>query len=58
MILCDTLSGFSITVSVYRDGDNIVAVYRNTAGEVVDRIFNPPSTEQINRRLAELDGTE
>lgn len=57
MILCDTLSGFSITVSVYRDGDNIVAVYRNASGEVVDRIFSP-SWGQIERRLAELDGTE
>lgn len=57
MILCDTLSGFSITVSVYCDGDTIVAVYRNTSGEAVDRSFNP-TPEQINRRLAELDGTE
>ncbi len=57
MILCYTLSGFSITVSVYRDGDTVVAVYRNTSGEAVDRIFNPEQG-QINRRLAELDGTE
>lgn len=57
MILCDTLSGFSITVSVYRDGDTVVAVYRNASGEAVDRIFNP-SWGQIERRLAELDGTE
>lgn len=57
MILCDTLSGFSITVSVYCDGDTVVAVYRNASGEAVDRIFNP-SWGQIERRLAELDGTE
>lgn len=57
MILCHTLSGFSITVSVYYDGETLVAVYRNASGEVVDRIFNP-TPEQINRRLAELDGTE
>lgn len=57
MILCHTLSGFSITVSVYRDGDTVVAVYRNASGEVVDRIFSP-SWGQIERRLAELDGTE
>ena len=57
MILCDTLSGFSITVSVYCDGDTIIAVYRNASGEVVDRIFSP-SWGQIERRLAELDGTE
>lgn len=57
MILCATLSGFSITVSVYCDGDTFVAVYRNASGEAVDRIFNP-TPEQINRRLAELDGTE
>lgn len=57
MILCDTLSGFSITVSVYCDGDTVVAVYRNASGEAVDRIFNP-TPEQINHRLAELDGTE
>ena len=57
MILCDTLSGFSITVSVYCDGDTIIAVYRNDSGEAVDRSFNP-TPEQINRRLAELDGTE
>lgn len=57
MILCATLSGFSITVSVYRDGDTVVAVYRNASGEVVDRIFSP-SWGQIERRLAELDGTE
>ena len=57
MILCDTLSGFSITVSVYCDGDTVVAVYRNAYGEAVDRSFNP-TPEQINRRLAELDGTE
>lgn len=57
MILCHTLSGFSITVSVYRDGDTVVAVYRNVSGEVVDRIFSP-SWGQIERRLAELDGTE
>lgn len=57
MILCDTLSGFSITVAVYRDGDTVVAVYRNASGEVVDRIFSP-SWGQIERRLAELDGTE
>lgn len=57
MILCTTLSGFSITVSVYCDGDTVVAVYRNASGEAVDRIFNP-TPEQINRRLAELDGTE
>lgn len=57
MILCHTLSGFSITISVYRDGDTVVAVYRNASGEVVDRIFSP-SWGQIERRLAELDGTE
>lgn len=57
MILCDTLSGFSIMVSVYCDGDTVVAVYRNASGEVVDRIFSP-SWGQIERRLAELDGTE
>ena len=57
MLLCDTLSGFSITVSVYCDGDTIIAVYRNASGEAVDRSFNP-TPEQINRRLAELDGTE
>ena len=57
MILCATLSGFSITVLVYCDGDTLVAVYRNASGEFVDRIFNP-TPEQINRRLAELDGTE
>lgn len=57
MILCATLSGFSITVSVYRDGDTVVAVYRNASGEAVDRSFNT-TPEQINRRLAELDGTE
>lgn len=57
MILCNTLSGFSITVSVYCDGDTVVAVYRNASGEAVDRSFNP-TPEQINRRLAELDGTE
>ena len=57
MILCHTLSGFSITVSVYCDGETLVAVYRNASGEVVDRIFSP-TPEQINRRLAELDGTE
>ena len=57
MILCNTLSGFSITVSVYCDGDTIVAVYRNVSGEAVDRLFNP-TPEQIERRLAELDGTE
>lgn len=50
----DSLSGFSITVSVYRDGDTVVAVYRNAS---VDRSFNP-TPEQINRRLAELDGAE
>ena len=58
MMLCNTLSGFFITVSVYYDGETLVAVYRNASGEVVDRLFNPTSTEQINRRLAELDGTE
>lgn len=57
MILCDTLSGFSITVSIYRDGDTVVAVYRNASGEAVDRIFSP-SWGQIERHLAELDGTE
>ena len=57
MILCATLLGFSITVSVYCEGDTVVAVYRNASGEAVDRIFNP-TPEQINRRLAELDGTE
>lgn len=58
MLLLRKLQGFSITVSVYRDGDTIVAVYRNASGEAVDRIFNPTTTEQISRRLAELDGTE
>ena len=56
-MVCCTLSGFSITVSVYYDGETIVAVYRNPYGEVVDRIFSP-SWGQIERRLAELDGTE
>lgn len=51
-----TLSGFSITVSVYYDGETIVAVYRNASGEVVDRVFNA-TTLEINRRLEELDGT-
>lgn len=55
MILCDTLSGFSITVSVYRDGETIMAVYRNPYGEVVDLVFNA-TLEQINHRLEELDG--
>lgn len=50
-----TLSGFSITVSVYYDGFSIMAVYRNPYGEVVDRVFNA-TLEQINRRLEELDG--
>lgn len=57
MLLLRKLQGFSITVSVYCDGDTVVAVYRNASGEVVDRSFNP-TPEQINRRLAELDGTE
>lgn len=57
MLLLRKLHGFSITVSVYRDGDTVVAVYRNASGEAVDRSFNP-TPEQINRRLAELDGTE
>ena len=57
MILYSNLSGFSITVSVYCDGDTVVAVYRNASGEAVDRSFNP-TPEQINRRLEELDGTE
>lgn len=57
MLLLQRLQGFSITVSVYRDGDTVVAVYRNASGEAVDRSFNP-TPEQINRRLAELDGTE
>ena len=52
-----TLSGFSITVSVYYDGETIMAVYRNPYGEVVDRVFNA-TLEQINRRLTELDGTD
>lgn len=56
-MVCCTLSGFSITVSVYYDGETLVAVYRNASGEVVDRIFNP-TPEQISSRLAELDGTE
>ena len=57
MLLLRKLQGFSITVSVYRDGDTVVAVYRNSSGEAVDRSFNP-TPEQINHRLAELDGTE
>lgn len=57
MLLLRKLQGFSITVSVYRDGDTVVAVYRNASGEAVDRIFSP-SWGQIERRLAELDGTE
>ncbi len=57
MLLLRKLQGFSITVSVYRDGDTIIAVYRNASGEAVDRSFNP-TPEQINCRLAELDGTE
>ena len=57
MLLLRKLQGFSITVSVYCDGDTVVAVYRNASGEAVDRIFNP-SWGQIERRLAELDGTE
>lgn len=52
-----TLSGFSITVSVYYDGETIMAVYRNPYGEVVDRVFNA-TLEQINHRLTELDGTD
>ena len=56
-MVCCTLSGFSITVSVYCDEETIIAVYRNPHGEVVDRVFNA-TPEQINRRLAELDGTE
>ena len=52
MILCDTLSGFSVTVSVYCDGDTIIAVYGNASGEAVDRSFNP-TPERINRRPAE-----
>lgn len=55
MLLLRKLQGFSITVSVYRDGDTVVAVYRNASGEVVDRIFSP-SWGQIERHLAELDG--
>lgn len=55
-MVCCTLSGFSITVSVYYDGETIVAVYRNPYGEVVDRLFGV-SVDQIRHRLAELDGT-
>lgn len=57
MLLLRKLQGFSITVSVYCDGETIIAVYRNASGEVVDRIFSPEQG-QIERRLAELDGTE
>ena len=54
MLLC-RLQGFSISVSVYRDGETIVAVYRNPYGETVDRLFGA-TPEKITCHLEELDG--
>lgn len=48
--------GFSITVDVYHNGEALVAIYRNTCGETVDRLFRA-TPAQIYSRLEELDGT-
>lgn len=51
--------GFTVTASVYQDGDgSIIVIYRNNRSwEPVDRISGA-TPELILRRLAELDGTD
>lgn len=56
MELIGHFCGYSITGDVYRDGEALVAVYRNTCGETVDRLFSA-TPAQIYSRLEELDGT-
>lgn len=57
--LIQEIYGYHIGVSIYQYGDGgaLVAVFRNSGMEVVDRVFGI-TPERILRRLAELDDTE